>query len=326
MARQVPVLLGALLVASSLLPAPAGGFRYVDVGHPVPVLRLDDGHGGAVTVPAPGRVTLVLFWRPGQPLSDEAFADVAALASQPSLAGVDVVTVPEAGGVGASPQSSSRLRLLRDADGRVAQAYGIIVTPSTGIVDAEGRLAYYLPSRPANYRALLGAHIAHARREMTDDQLATRVAGLGESYGRSAEAVQAAYRRGVSLIHEDRHADAVAALTEALRLAPEHLDARVQLGYAHLDGGQPAAALEQFEQVLARNPSAPAARVGKGIARLRLGHPDEGIRLLEEATALNPEPVRGHWELATAYEARGELARALEHYRWAYRKLLQGRK
>jgi Flp pilus assembly protein TadD len=320
------VLLGALLVAMSLVPAPARGFRYVEVGHPVPVLRLDAGGGVAVTVPAPGRVTLLLFWRPGQSLSDEAFADVAALASQPSLAGVDVVGVPEAGSVGGPPASSSRLRLLRDPDGRVAQAYGIIVTPSAGIIDGEGRLAYYLPSRPANYRALLGAHVAHARREMNDDQLATRVAGLGESYGRAAEAVQAAYRRGVTLAREGRHADAVSALTEALRLAPDHLDARVQLGYAYLDGGQPAAALEQFERVLARNHGAPAARVGKGIARLRLGDADEAIRLLEEATALNPEPVRGHRELATAYEARGDLPRALEHYRWAYRKLLQGRK
>lgn len=325
----VPWYRWAIVAATLLAAEPAHAFRYVEAGSPAPALALEDLQGRAVKVPGAGRVTVVVFWRPGQQLSEEALADLAGLAASRAAADVDLVAVAEGG----TDREASRrqgaklaLRFLLDRDGRAGEAYGIIVFPSTAVIGPDGRLRHYLPSRTPGYPALVEAHVLRARGAISEEELAMRAATAGEVYGAAAEAAQAAYRRGLAHIREKRYPEARGALTEALRRAPGNLDAQLQLGYVELELGEPALALTQFETVLKRNPASAAGRAGRGIARLRLGDTEEGIRLLEEAVVLNPEPVRAHWELAQAYEARGEMGRALDHYRWAYRKLLQGRK
>jgi tetratricopeptide (TPR) repeat protein len=326
-AVRVATLIGALAVGTMLLAAaPAHAFRYVELGASAPSLSLPGIDGGPITTPAADRLTLVTFWRPGQRLSEDAVTDLIALRRQLGSA-VEIVAIAESGTAAESLRThpaAAPLRLAVDHDGRAAERWGVIVFPSTALV-ASGRLVYYLPSRPDGYRGLLAARIAHARHEIDDATLSARLETVAAGEGSTGERAQAAYRRGVAFAAERRWQAAADAFGEALALAPDHVEARTQLGYMRLEQAQPAEALREFEQVLERTPS-PAARVGAGIARLRLGGTDEGIRALEEAVVLNPEPVRGHWELARAYEARGDLDRALDHYRWAYRKLLQGRK
>jgi len=318
-----------VLVALALGVQPAHAFRYVSLGSPVPSLALENLEGATARVPGAGQVTVIAFWRPGQQLSDDALADLGALAASLSAKNVDLIAVAESGADReASRARAARLplRFLLDRDGRMGEAYGIIVFPSTAVIGSDGRLKYYLPSRTPAYRTLVEATVLHARGSVSEEELARRLRAAGDAHATGGETARTAYRRGVELMQEKRYAEARAALSEALSRAPEQLDAELQLGYVQLELREPALALEHFEAILKRNPASPAARVGRGIARLRLGAIDEGIRLLEDAVVLNPEPVRGHWELAQVYEARGDLDRALTHYRWAYRKLRQGRK
>ncbi len=322
-------LLWATLLTGLLVPALADAFRSVSIGSPVPVLSLEDLEGKPVSVPDAGRFTVIVFWRPGQRFSEDALTDLAGVVRALEARRVAVVAVAEAG---ADPERSRALartlplRFLRDREGRAGEAFGIIVFPSTAVVGPDGRLRYYLPSRNTNYRILIEAHVQRTLGEISEEELGARLSRVGEVYGATAELVQATYKRGVTFVQEKRYDEAAAALSQALGLAPDLLEGHLQLGYVLLELGDPAQALKQFELVLAKNPASPGARVGRGIARLRHGQTDEGIRLLEEAVVLNPEPVRGHYELGRAYEARGDLERAIHHYRWAYLKLLQGRK
>lgn len=322
-------LAATLLAAALLLPAGASAFRYVAVGSAAPALAVEEVQGVPGKVPAPGRLTVLVFWRPGQRLSEDALADLVRLAPALAARSVDIVAVMESGADRAHSQARAArlpLRFVLDRDGRLAEAYGVIVFPSTAVIGTDGRLRSYVPSRTPDYRDLIDAHVLHARGEISDQELGKRAGRLGEPPATAGDAAHAAFTRGMALVQQGRPAEARAELAEAVRRAPAHLEGQLQLAYVELELGEPAEALRRFELVLARNPASPAARVGQGIARLRLGHTDEGIRLIEEAAVLNPEPVRGHWELARAYEARGELARAIEQYRWAYQKLLQGRK
>ncbi|MDH3444246.1 MAG: tetratricopeptide repeat protein, partial [Deltaproteobacteria bacterium] len=98
------------------------------------------------------------------------------------------------------------------------------------------------------------------------------------------------------------------------------------LGFAYLDLQEPKAAQEEFELVLKRHNTSPAARMGLGISAVRLGDLDKGIAMLEDAVQINPDPVQGYYELGRAYEKKGNLKEALHAYKWAVRKLLQGRR
>jgi hypothetical protein len=316
-----------LAAAAAMTPSASSAFRYVGVGAPAPVVAVEDADGRPVAVPAAGRMTVLLFWRAGQALSEDALADLGAMSAELRSKGVDVVAVAEPGAT--RQQLAARAvpapRVVRDPDGRAAEAWGVIVTPSTALVMPDGRLAWYLPSRTAAYRSLVSAHLANARGELDDAGLSARAGRMGEVRVAQAD-TEAAYRRGVSLAREQRWESAAAALEQALRDDPGHFEAGLRLAWVDLERTRWPEALARFERALAARPDHPSARVGRGIAMVRVGRVDEGIRLLEEAVVLNPEPVRGHWELARAYETKGDGARALEHYRWAYQKLLQGRR
>lgn len=306
------------------LPGGAAAFRNVAVGGTAPAVALE-ADGRRVALPAAGRVTVVLFWRPAQGFSEEAFADLQALVPGLAGKGVAFVAIAETGSP-AKPAGRPPLDAVADRDRQAADAFGVIVFPSTAVIDARGVLRAYVPSRRSSYRGLVEAYVLAALGELPEADLARRLAALGETYGRDAEAAQAAYKRGTAAAAGRRHAEAAREFAQAIALQPDLVDAHLQLGYARLEMNEARQALAEFEFVLARNPTSPGARVGVGIARVRLGQVDDGIRQIENAIVLNPEPVRGHYELGRAYEARGDLPRAVYHYRWAFLKLLQGRK
>ncbi|MBI3637022.1 MAG: tetratricopeptide repeat protein [Candidatus Rokubacteria bacterium] len=305
-------------------PASAAAFRNVAIGAPAPALALEAG-GAPVAVPASGRVTVVLFWRSGQAFSEEAMADLSTLAPALTRKGVVVVAIAE---IDADATPSGRLPrgAIVDRNRQAADAFGVIVFPSTAVIDARGALRAYVPSRRAGYRAIVEAHVLHALGEIPETDLARRLGEVGEIHGRNAEAAEAAFKRGTSAAAERRHEEAAIEFARAIALQPDLVNAHLQLGYVRLETNEPQQALKEFEFVLGASPGSPGARVGLGIVRIRLGQVDEGIRLIEDAVLLNPEPVRGHYELARAYEARGDVKRAVYHYRWAFLKLLQGRK
>lgn len=319
--RALPIVAAALLAA----PGSALAFRSIAVGSPVPALTVEVPGSQPVRLPTAGRVTVLVFWRPGQPFSEEALSDLVALSPVLGVRGVGVVALAEAGSQGRAP-SGLPFRTATDRDRQISDAFGVIVFPSTAVIDGQGVLRAYVPSRNSNYRTLVEAHTLRALGAISDAELAERLARVGEVYGHDAEAAQAAYKRGTALAADKRLEDAAREFAQALLLRPDFTEAHLQLGYVRLDMDDAAQALREFQFVLAKNPTSPGARVGVGIARTRLGEVEEGIRLLEEAVVLNPEPVRGHYELARVYEARGNVERAVYHYRWAFLKLLQGRK
>ncbi len=325
-------MLARVVTAAALLallmgwPAPAAAFRNVRPGDVSPALSLADADGRPAQIPVAQRVTVLVFWRPGQQLSEDALTDLGAL--RRGLAGrrVDFIAVAEAGGDGAAARARTGafgLPAVVDRGARATEAWGVIVYPSTAVIGADGRLVYYLPSRTGGYRSLVESHVLRALGEISAQDLLARASGAGEPDATVAERARVAHARGVALAGQAQWKEAAAAFAEALALTPDLADARLQLGYARLELGDPDGALNDFATL---SPASAAVRVGIGIARLRLGQTDTGIRLLEDAVVLNPEPVRAHWELGRAYEARGDHGRALEHYRWAYLKLRQGRK
>lgn len=111
------------------------------------------------------------------------------------------------------------------------------------------------------------------------------------------------------------NAEAITLLTRVVELRPNDLPALIWLGRAHLDQGMPAEAEALFTRAQAVAPGTVA--VNAGLAQVALERKDYArvIALIEEALAIKPDADSLRSQLATAYRALGQTAKAEEQSR-----------
>lgn len=296
-------------------------FRYIEVGEKAPILTLKNLQGLEVSLDFPQKVGVVIFWRKGQDFSLQALKDLQAIYGEMKDKGVEIAAIAEPN-VSLEEVKAIREKLglsysfYLDPTGKAEEEYGVIVFPSTGIIGKDGIFKFYQPSRSAHpdYRQRIAQEVKAV------------LGGSGESAFMNTDRAEESYRIGLELFNEGKTNEAIQAFRQSIKLDPAYLDAHVQLGNALLEKGDLAQAQREFEFVLKRNLSYPGARTGIGIVYVRKGEIDKGIELLQEAVQLNPNPVKGYHELGMAYEKKGDLEKALHSYKWAMKKLLQGRR
>jgi tetratricopeptide (TPR) repeat protein len=320
----------AIVVALMLAPQTALAFRSVAPGDTAPVVSGKDFAGREVNIPFGERTIVLLFWRADQKFSLEALRDLEQIKREFTRRGVDFFAITEESASAAAAETLKGLSLtytvLADLNRKAEERYGVIVFPSTGIVGADGRLKFYLPSRNSNYREIVRGRLEVELGLIKEKDFEQRMHQIGEELGSDQLKAEQHLKVGLRFTHQGKTQEAMQEFQQALVLAPALADAHLALGYAYLDLNDIAGAQKEFEQVLKVHPASPGARVGIGITRVRRGLVDEGIKLLEEAVGINPDPVQGYYELGVAYEKKGDLTQALHAYKWAVRKLLQGRR
>jgi tetratricopeptide (TPR) repeat protein len=161
---------------------------------------------------------------------------------------------------------------------------------------------------------------------INDKEFDLQMKQIGEELGGERTRAQDHFKTGIRLTRRGKANDALVELKQALSLDPDLTDAHLAMGYAYLDLEQPKTAQGEFELVLKRHAASPGARLGMGISAARLGDLDKGIEIMKDAVQINPDPVQGYYELGRAYEKKGDLKEAMHAYKWAVRKLLQGRR
>jgi tetratricopeptide (TPR) repeat protein len=201
-----------------------------------------------------------------------------------------------------------------DAEHRIEEKIGVIVFPSTGIVGPGGELKFYLPSRNSNYRQIIQARLKLQLGLMNEKEFDLQMKQIGEELGSERVRAEDHFKTGLRLSRQGKSKAAVSELKQALSLDPALIDAHLALGYAYLDSEDPTVAQREFELVLKQHTASPGAKL------------DRGIEILNEAVQINPDPVQGYYELGKAYEKKGNLKEAMHAYKWAVRKLLQGRR
>lgn len=108
---------------------------------------------------------------------------------------------------------------------------------------------------------------------------------------------------------------AIAAFERARKLAPQDADALNNLGYLQLASGHPSDAVPLFQAALRIDPSMVRARNNLGFALIRLDREEEA----RQAFAAAGPPADAQYNLGVAWEARGEIARAITAYEEALR-------
>lgn len=323
------------LLISTFFSQEALAFRYLEVGDKAPMPVLEDLNGQEGKLEIHQKVGVVVFWRKGQPeeFSVQALKDLQTIYQELKEKGVEVAAIAEPG---VSAEEVKALKdkygltypLFVDPKGKVQEEYGVIVFPSTGVIDKKGVLQFYQPSRNRHYPEIIGGKVKVLLGLLSEEVWEKEMAriGEGENIVTDQETAQDLYKKGLALYNERNYDVAIQAFSRCVKLDPDFLDGHVQLGYVLLDKGDISRAHQEFDYVLRSNPRYPGARIGIGVTYVREGKIHEGIELLKEAITLNPNPVRGYRELGKAYESSGDMKSALHYYKWAMKKLVQGRR
>jgi tetratricopeptide (TPR) repeat protein len=108
--------------------------------------------------------------------------------------------------------------------------------------------------------------------------------------------------------------EAAAALVRAVEINPTNIGLQQACARALIAAGRDSDAYAQYQKMLVIFPRDSDALVNYGILAAKLGHPEEAIESWQKAVDMNPEEAHAQLYLASAYEARGEVASAARHW------------
>ncbi len=136
-----------------------------------------------------------------------------------------------------------------------------------------------------------------------------------EDAGKPAELARIHYVLGGLLVNDGRDQDAVEQFSSAIELDPSLVDTRIKLGNACARLERTEEATAAYGAVLAAHPDHPAALLKQAAALISLERDAEAAPLLERLIALEPEHSEAMVRLATIYQRRGEVDRAVDVFR-----------
>ena len=202
---------------------------------------------------------------------------------------------------------------------------GLIVLPTTILVDREWKLAHVISSFKSDYEHVLMSYAQHTLGLIDDDQLQRQL--QTDSFRRDRPADRIARHRAAAQIlwKSGMLADVEHELRAALDIDPHHADARLDLAALDLARGQVMEAGEIVDEVMAANPYHRRGKLMYGVVLYRAGRLDEAELALREALVLNPDPAQTHYYLGLIYEKKGDTAKALEHYRQSLARVMEDR-
>lgn len=323
--------LAVLTLAASLSLASRGladELRNLKPGDAVPAFSLATIAGTTLESSAlKGSVTIVVYLTAEQRASELAAADSIAVAR--GLAGQPVHLVHITADADRKDYFQAFRRdhptdapLAFDTDRSLYHKLGMIVYPTTLILDRDGKLSHVISLRSPDYARTLEAHARFALGSISAQQLEAALKDPPAPDG-SGHGLASAHRASARSLRERGSFDAA---RRELLLArdefPGDRDLVLDLADVSIATGDLDEADAIIDELLKLQPDDRRAKQLKGISLYRRNRLDEAETVLNEALVLNPEPGRVHYYLGRIHEQRGETAKALEHYHQALRRAL----
>lgn len=317
------------IVTGAMQSSPSlGGPRNIKIGDPVGALKQADIDGRPVDTSSwSGAPSIWIFVSAEQTSSENALRD--AQESIDGLAGANVRAVAltaDAFGIPYFRQLRSRARIrlpiVLDAGRETYGRIGVIVLPTTMIIDKEGRLNHVLSGHDLNYRRTLEARLAFLAGRIGADELERRLATSQPARNEPRERAERHCRAAELMLGRGLRAEAAAELRAAMEADPSCLPAYLALAEMRAAEGDLAAAEKLVGEVTARDAKNRHAKLVLGMIRLHQSKLDEAEALLNEALLLNPNPTKTRYWLGRLWEARGDAGKAAEHYRAAVEQVV----
>lgn len=324
------VLFGALATTLVTVPPGAAGdeLRNLSKGDSLPTFELKTLQGGdAAAKDYEGKVLVLVYLSARQRSSERAAVTATEIVGRHAGDGVELLfmtaDVEHAESFEEQWQEHGfTAPLALDEDRSMYGTLGLIVFPTTLVVDPKGKLAHVILTRRTNYGHALDAYVRHGLRELDDEELAELLAA--KDLDRASPRVLAQrHRAAARLLREKGLLDgAEAELKLATEFDPGNAHVLLDLADLYAASGRLKEGEALARSVLEAEPGQKQARMIMGIIHFKSGRLDESEAELQTALHHNPDPARTHYYLGRVYEERDELQRALEHYRGALDRLL----
>ncbi len=199
---------------------------------------------------------------------------------------------------------------------------GIIVLPTTIIVDAKGRLSHVIAGYKPDYLHMVDAYARHALGLLDDKQLEEHLAAKGFHHDTPSDRA-ARHRAAANLLREKGLRDqAERELRSAIEVDPADMEARLDLASLCIAMQRFDEAGNLVDEVMKSDAASRRGKLLRGILLFHAGQLEEAEKMLSESLVLNTDPARSHYYLGMVYEKLGQAEKAMEHYRQALRRLL----
>ena len=321
-------LVAAMAVVTTATMCRADELRNIKRGEPIPAFRLPTINGAVVdSADLKGKVVVVVCLSAEQRRSELAAMESSTVleeigSDQTRLVHVtaDVIQKPYYEKFRSERKITSPLGF--DADRSFFGKLGLIVYPTTIIIDTDGSLAHVISLHNSRYKQSLDAYTRHVLGEIDDAELDARLKqrSAAESTPKSLASAHRALAR--SMREKGLYDAAKAELLKAREQDADNTEIMLDLADLDLSMRQLDEAESMVDTVLEAQPAHRRARQLKGIVLFYRGDLAAAQVELEQALKLNPDPERVHYYLGMICEANGQTEEAIGHYREALRRLL----
>lgn len=311
-----------LLIMLFAIPHAGAAFKYLKVGMEVPefAMKTLDGQEFSLAQFKGQPATLVVFFATWSPRSTPALEDAQKLQTEYAAKGFRVLAV-NVNRLSLGPDDRRQIVELKeslkltmpiviDAGLETYNAFGVVATPSTAVIDTEGKIVH----EAASYLRSTGEDI----RESVEILL-----GVREAPQADAVAVKPAYKPdsvalrhfnfGRTMFQRGNRDKAIDQLELAAAADPTYAAPRIFLGHLLLAKKDPKSlqqAAELFAAAATLAPDDVTAHTGKGESLLELGKIDEALAAFEKAISLDPTYTPAMSNLALVLARQGKAADA----------------
>ncbi len=311
-----------IIVALGAMTQSSEALRNVKIGDPLPPFTVNGLDGKTYDLAGcKGKPLLLIFVRPDQEGSTTALETAQQFAASADAGGMTILAVSSDDQAGdyyrkVSADLKLTLPIAIDPKRKMYGDFGLVVTPTTLLVDTAGILRFELPHLPPNYARSVGIHLDLLRGRI--DQAAHDEQLVKMRHDRDAWNDMFQTRLGFArtLFEQGKLAESAAVLEE-LRKQRDVVQIAAELGtvYLAMDRLEDAAAC--MKPFLEQEPIAPILNLPLGRLEARQGHDDAAERYFNAALKLAPRKAPILFELGRLHERRKQCDLAVECYRTA---------
>ena len=304
------------------------GPRNIKVGDPIGTLELSDLDGKAIDAAKwIGSPSVWIFVSAEQVSSETALKDLQTVLD--SLVGSNIKAVALTSDAARVPyfrqlrtRGRIRIPIVLDVGRTIYGRIGVIVLPTTLIIDKDGKVYHILSGHNLAYKKELSAHLSFLAGRINVAELKRRLTTTQPARDPARERAERLCRSAEIMIRRGLPGGAAADLRRAIEADPNYLPAYVRLAELETAKDDYAAAEKLIDAVRKIEPSNRHAKLVLGVVRFHQKRLDDAKALLEEALLLNPDPVKTRYWLGRVYEAMGDPEKAAAQFRAAVENML----